>query len=186
MMKNYDFCERVLFSKEEISSAVSRIASLINEEYKGEEVIFLPVLNGAFMFATDLVKEITLKCSIDFIQCSTYEDGVSSTNKFVMKKDLSKTIEGKNVIVVEDILDSGYTLKNLVAYLKSKNPKSVKTAVFMDKKARRTEDITADYVAVELNEDAFVIGYGLDYAEKYRNVPYVGVLKPEIYTHEEA
>ena len=181
MMKNNDFCEKVLFSEEEIDEAVCRIAKQINEEYKGEEVVFLPVLNGAFMFATDLVKKVDLKCSIDFIQCSTYEDNVTSSNNFVMKKDLSKSIEGKHVIVVEDILDSGYTLKNLLEYLGTKNPKSLKTAVFMDKTSRRTEDITADYVAVVLNEDAFVIGYGLDYAQNYRNLPFVGVLKEEIY-----
>jgi len=181
MMKNVDFCEKILFSEEEINKAVSTIADRINKEYEGEEIAFLPVLNGAFMFATDLVKKINLPCTLDFIQCSTYNDGVDSSNNFVMKKDLTRSIEGKHVIVVEDILDSGYTLKKLLEYLKTKNPKSIKTAVFMDKTARRKEDISADYVAVVLDEDAFIIGYGLDYAQKYRNLPYVGVLKEEIY-----
>jgi len=172
---------KVLLSAEEIDKKVEELAERINYDFAGERVIIIGVLKGSFMFMSDLVKKINLPCTLDFIQCSTYNDGVDSSNNFVMKKDLTRSIEGKHVIVVEDILDSGYTLKKLLEYLKTKNPKSIKTAVFMDKTARRKEDISADYVAVVLDEDAFIIGYGLDYAQKYRNLPYVGVLKEEIY-----
>ncbi len=181
-MINYDsFCKKVLFSGETISQAIDEIAKKINSDFDGEEVVFVTVLNGAFMFATDLIKKIKLDCYIDFIQCSSYGDGTTTTRKTNIKKDLSLDITNKNVIIVEDILDSGYTLKNLIDYLQSKNPKCIKTAVFMDKTARREVEIDADYVAVTQNEDEFIIGYGLDYAQKYRNLPFVGVLKEEIY-----
>ncbi len=180
-MNSNDFCEKILFSSDDINKAVSRVANEINRDYSGQEIVFVVILNGAFMFATDLVKQINQHCYIDFMQCSTYGNGSESTNKFLIKKDLSLDINGKHVIIIEDILDSGYTLKNLIEYLQTKNPKSVKTAVFMDKTARRKEIIDADYCAVKLEKDEFIIGYGLDYAQRYRNLPFVGVLKEEIY-----
>ncbi len=182
-MISYDsFCKKTLFSQEEIDKGVLELAQRINEEYAGQEVVFVTVLNGAFMFATDLIKKIQLDCYIDFIQCSSYGNNAVSSGQLTIKKDLSLDITDKNVIIVEDILDSGCTLKNLIKYLEEKKPKSIKTAVFMDKTARRTEDINADYCVVTLDRDEFVIGYGLDYAQKYRNLPFVGVLKEEIYS----
>ncbi len=181
-MINYDsFCKKTLFSKEEIEKGVLAVAQTINNDYDGQEVVFVTVLNGAFMFAADLVKNIKLDCYMDFIQCSSYGSGTTSNGELTIKKDLSLDVTDKHVIIVEDILDSGYTLKNLIEYLKLRNPKSVKTAVFMDKTARREHDIEADYCVVTLDKDEFVIGYGLDYAQKYRNLPFVGVLKEEIY-----
>ena len=181
-MISYDsFCKKTLFSKEEIDESISKIADQINNDYNGEEVVFVTVLNGAFMFATDLIKKINLDCFIDFIQCSTYGNNTVSSGELKIKKDLSLDIAGKHVIIVEDILDSGYTLSNLIKYIETKGPKSIKTAVFMDKTARREENIVPDYSAVVLDKDEFVIGYGLDYAQKYRNLPFVGVLKEEIY-----
>jgi len=127
------------------------------------------------------VKKVNIECYVDFMQCSTYGDKTVSSGNFVIKKDLVMDISQKNVIVVEDILDSGYTIKNLLEYLKNKNPKTIKVATFIDKPARRAENVTADYVGVVMSEDHFIVGYGLDYAQKYRNLPYIGILKEEIY-----
>ncbi len=181
MIKHDSFCKKILISEETIEKRVSEVAEKINNDFSGQEVVFLAVLNGAFMFATDLIKKVKLDCYIDFIQCSSYGNTTVSNKKFNIKKDLSLDITDKNVIIIEDILDSGHTLKNLIEYIESKNPKCVKTAVFMDKTARREVEINADYVAVTLDDDEFIIGYGLDYAQKYRNLPFVGVLKEEIY-----
>jgi len=181
MINNSSFCEKIIVSKEEIDSAITRIAEEINRDYKGEEVVFLTILNGAFMFATDLMKKVDLDCYIDFMQCSTYGDKTVSSGHFIIKKDISMDITGKNIIVVEDVLDSGYTMKNLIKYLKIKKPKSIKIATFIDKPARRKENVKADYCGVTMEEDYFIVGYGLDYAQKYRNLPYIGVLKEEIY-----
>lgn len=180
-MKNYDFIEKVLVSEEQIKKEIERLSFEINTDYKGEDIVFITILNGAFMFASDLIKNIDANCVIDFMQCATYGDRTVSTGNFVVKKDISVNIEGKNVIIVEDILDSGYTLKNVVKYLEDKKPKSVKIATFMDKPKRRVENIEADYVGFVMDDDPFVVGYGLDYAQKYRNLPFVGVLKKEIY-----
>jgi len=180
-MKDNSFCEKIIVTEEEISRATARIAEEINRDYRGEEVVFITILNGAFMFATDLIKKVNIECYVDFMQCSTYGDKTVSSGNFVIKKDLVMDISQKNVIVVEDILDSGYTIKNLLEYLKNKNPKTIKVATFIDKPARRAENVTADYVGVVMSEDHFIVGYGLDYAQKYRNLPYIGILKEEIY-----
>ena len=176
-----DFCERILVTESEIDALTTKISKEITNDYKSREVVFVAILNGAFMFASDLVKKVDVDCYIDFMQCSTYGDKTVSSGNFVVKKDLTMDITGKDVIIVEDILDSGYTLKNLCEYLKSKNPNSIKIATFIDKPKRRTEDIKADYCGFVMEDDSFIVGYGLDYAQKYRNLPYIGVLKEEIY-----
>jgi len=181
-MKRRDVCERILISEEEIIERVKQVGLQINKDYDGEEVVFVSVLNGSFVFSSDLLKHIELDCSIDFIQVSTYGNGTSSTGNFVLKKDLSFDLENKHVIVLEDIIDSGYTIDRLKEFLMNKNPASLKIATFIDKPARRQVDVKADYVCFVLNEDYFIVGYGLDYSQKYRNLPYVGVLKEHIYS----
>ena len=144
--------------------------------------IFVSILNGSFMFTSDLLKKINVKCSVDFMQISTYGNDTSSSGEFVIKKDLSFDVENKHVIIVEDIIDSGYTLSKLVGYIKEKKPASLKIATFIDKPARRQQDICADYIGFVLNDDYFIVGYGLDYAQNHRNLPYVGVLSEHIYS----
>ncbi len=181
-MASLDVCEKVLISEEEINKRITELGKQISGEYEGEEIIFVSILNGSFMFTSDLLKNIDVKCSVDFIQVSTYGDGTSTSANFVLKKDLSLDIENKHVIIVEDIVDSGYTLSQLVTYLKDKKPSSLKIATFIDKPARREHEVCADYVGFVLKEDYFIVGYGLDYAQKYRNLPYVGVLSEHIYS----
>lgn len=184
-MINNEFIEKVLVSEEDIEKALTKIADKINADFKDEEVVFVTILNGAFMFASDLMKKINLNCYIDFMQCSTYGNKAVSSGNFVVKKDITIDVNDKNVIVIEDILDSGYTMKNLLNYLKLKNPKSIKIATFIDKPARRAENVSADYVGVVMDDDSFIVGYGLDYAQKYRNLPYIGILKKEVYSSED-
>ena len=179
---SYDnVCEKVLYTKEQIDIEVKRLGAEISNDYKGEEVVFVSVLLGAFIFVSDLVRNVTLDSYIDFMQVSTYGDTTNTSGQFVIKKDITNNIEGKNVIIVEDILDTGFTLSNLVDYLKSKNPKSLKIATFIDKPARRKEGIKPDYVGFTMKDDYFIVGYGLDYAQKYRNLPYVGVLSEHLH-----
>ncbi len=180
-MSEQNVCEKILFSNEEITKEVKRLGREIANDYKGKEVIFVSVLTGAFMFVSDLVRNVPLTSYIDFMQVSTYENSTETSGNFVIKKDLTSNIEGKDVIIVEDILDTGFTLCNLVEYIKSKNPASVKIAAFIDKPARRKENISADYVGFTMEDDYFIVGYGLDYAQKYRNLPYVGVLSEHLY-----
>lgn len=180
-MVNFDVCEKILYSQDEISKEVKRLGAEITKDYEGREVIFVSVLSGAFMFVSDLVRNVSLDAYIDFMQVSTYGDSTSTSGNFRVKKDLSNDVEGKDVIIVEDILDTGFTLHNLVQYIKGKNPASVKIATFIDKPARRKQDIKADYVGFTMDTDYFIVGYGLDYAQKYRNLPYVGVLSEHLH-----
>ena len=174
-------CEKILVTQDQIKENVSRIAKQINSDYAGEEVVFVSILNGSFMFTADLLKEITLDCHIDFMQVSTYGNGTNSVGNFVVKKDLSFDVTGKNVIIIEDILDTGYTMVNLIEYFKIKHVKSLKIATFIDKPRRRTENVSADYVGYTMEDDYFIVGYGLDYAQKYRNLPYIGVLSEHLH-----
>lgn len=175
-------CERIILSEEEIKKAVEKVGAQINKDYEGKEISFVSVLNGAFPFTADVLRQIELDCTVDFIQVSSYGDGTSTSGTLKIKRDLSGKIENRHVVILEDILDTGFTMRNLITYLKSKNPASIKICTFIDKPARRTEDISADYYGFKFNEDLFLVGYGLDYAQKYRNLPYVAVLKPEIYS----
>ncbi len=176
-----DTCEKILYSQEEIACEVKRMGEEITKDYEGKEIIFVSVLTGAFMFVADLVRSVSLDSYIDFMQVSTYGNDTTTTGNFNIKKDISNNIEGKDIIIVEDILDTGFTLYNLVEYIKTKNPSSVKIAAFIDKPARRRQDIKADYVGFTMDDDYFIVGYGLDYAQKYRNLPYVGVLSEHLH-----
>ena len=172
--------ERVLISEEELEAAVAEMGKKISEDYAGKDPIFIGVLKGCFIFMADLMRHVNISCSMDFMAVSSYS-GTTSTGAVKINKDLSEIIEGRHLILVEDILDSGVTLNYLKNYLMVRKPASIAVATLMDKPARRKARIYADYSCFEV-PDAFVVGYGLDYNERYRNLPYIGVLKPEIYS----
>ena len=175
-----DYIQEILISQEEIETHVAEIGKQITRDYEGKNPIFIGVLKGCFIFMADLMRHVDINCSMDFMAVSSYS-GTSSTGAVKINKDLSQDIEGRHVIIVEDILDSGVTLSYLKRYLMNRGPASITIATLMDKPARRKADVYADYSCFEV-PDAFVVGYGLDYNEHYRNLPYIGVLKPEIYS----
>ena len=172
--------QEILVSKEEIQATVARLGAEISRDYEGKNPILITVLKGAFIFMADLCRAITVPCTMDFMSVSSYGSGTTTSGTVRIRKDLDVNIEGQHVIIVEDILDSGVTLNYLKGYLMGKNPASIKIVTLFDKPARRKAPIYSDYYGYEV-PDAFIVGYGLDYAEKYRNLPYIGVLKPEIY-----
>ena len=176
-----DDIKKVLLSEEEIQARVKEIGAQITKDFADKNVFFLGVLKGCYVFMADLVRCVDLHSSMDFMAVSSYGSGTSTTGAVKITKDLNQDIEGKDVIIVEDILDSGVTLSYLKNYLQGRKPASVSIATLLDKPARRKADIKADYVGFSV-PDEFVVGYGLDYAEKYRNLPYIGVLKPEVYS----
>ena len=172
--------ERILISEEEIQKKVAEMGKKISQDFRDKDPLFVGVLKGCFIFMADLMRYVDIRCSMDFMAVSSYS-GTSSTGAVKINKDLSEDIEGRHVIIVEDILDSGVTLSYLKQYLMVRKPASISIATLMDKPARRKADVYADYSCFEI-PDAFVVGYGLDYNERYRNLPYIGVLKPEIYS----
>ena len=172
--------ERVLFTEEELKARVAEIAARIDRDYAGKEPMLISVLRGSFIFMADLARAITLPCTVDFMAVSSYGSGTTSSGQVKITKDLSESIEGRDIIVVEDILDSGNTLSYLFQLLQARHPASVRLCTLLDKPSRRTKPITADYTGFTV-DDLFVVGYGLDYAEKYRNLPYLGILKPAVY-----
>ena len=173
--------EKILITEEEIREATARLAAQIEEDYKGEEdIVFVALLKGSVQFMADLLKHIDMMCKIDFMCVSSYGKGTKSTGRVNIIKDLSEPIDDKNVIIVEDIIDSGNTLSFINKYFSAKNAKSVRICTLLNKPSRREVEIDVDYVGFEV-EDEFVVGYGLDYREYYRNLPYIGVFKHEIY-----
>ena len=172
--------ERVLISAEELEAHVAEIGAQISRDFEGKDPIFIGVLKGCFIFMADLMRHVSIRCSMDLMAVSSYS-GTTSTGAVKINKDLSEDIEGRHIIIVEDILDSGVTLNYLKNFLMVRRPASISIATLMDKPARRKADVYADYSCFEI-PDAFVVGYGLDYNERYRNLPYIGVLKSEIYS----
>ena len=172
--------ESVLISEEEIQAKVAEMGKKISEEYRDKNPLFLGVLKGCFIFMADLLRNVDINCTMDFMAVSSYQ-GTNSTGAVKITKDLTQDIEGRHIIIVEDILDSGNTLAFLKDYLMTKGAASVTIATLLDKPARRAKAVTADFVGITV-PDEFVVGYGLDYAQKYRNLPYIGVLKPEVYS----
>ena len=172
--------ERVLYTEEQLKQRVQEMAAQITADYQGKEPVLISVLRGSYIFMADLSRAIDLPCAIDFMSVSSYGKGTSSSGQVQITKDLSDEIEGKDIIIVEDILDSGNTLFYLMQILQARHPASIRLCTLLDKPERRVKDITADYSGFSI-PDAFVVGYGLDYAEKYRNLPYIGILKPEVY-----
>ena len=175
--------ERVLFSEEELDRRVSEIAAEINRDYAGKEPMPISVPRGSFVFMADLIRKIEVPCTVDFMSVSSYGRGTTSSGQVQITKDLSDDIEGKDIIVVEDILDSGNTLSYLLQLLQARKPASMKLCTLLDKPDRRVKEVHVDYTGFTI-PDEFVVGYGLDYAEKYRNLPYIGILKPRVYGGE--
>lgn len=177
--------QEVLISQAQIEERVSQLARELSREYAGKNPVFVGVLKGVVMFFADMVKHITVPCQIDFMCISSYS-GTESTGTAVVKKDVSVDLKGRHVVILEDIFDTGTSLDFTYRYLLSKEPASLKICTFLDKPSRRKPEITlkADYVGYEI-PNAFVVGYGLDYNEYYRNLPYIGILKPEVYENAE-
>ena len=172
---------KVLLTEEQIKARVQEMGDQLYDAFQNKNPMFVGVLNGCFIFMADLVRTTQLKSELEFIGVSSYNNATKSSGVVQITRDLQRDISGRDIIVVEDILDSGNTLYFLTEYLKTKGAASVTIATLLDKPARREKPIKADYAGFEV-PDAFVVGYGLDYAQQYRNIPYIGVLKPEVYT----
>ncbi len=170
----------VYFNEEQLKGKVKELAAKITEDYKGKNPLIIGVLKGSFVFMSDLVREIDIPCNIDFMVASSYGASTKTSGEVKIIMDAGQPVEGRDVLLVEDILDSGITLDNLSRILSMRGAKSVKICALLSKPARRKVKVDADYLGFEI-EDEFVVGYGLDYAERYRNLPYVGILKPEVY-----
>lgn len=172
--------ESIFFTEEELAEKVKELGAKITADYAGKDPLIVGVLKGSFVFMADLMRRIDINCEVEFMAVSSYGSGTTTTGAVKITKDLNHDIEGRHVIIIEDILDSGVTLNYLKQYLAGRKPASISICALLDKPARRIADVKADYVGFNC-PDAFIVGYGLDYAEKYRNLPYIGVLKPEIY-----
>lgn len=167
---------KVMLSEEEVDKRIEALGRQISEDYAGEQVHIIGILKGSVFFMCELAKRITVPVSMDFMSVSSYGDGTVSSGIIKIAKDLDETLEGKHVLVVEDIIDSGRTLSYLLEVLQKRLPKTMKLCTLLDKPERRVRDVKVDYVGFEI-PDEFVVGYGLDYAQKYRNLPYIGVVE---------
>ncbi len=172
--------ESVLFSQEDIQAMVARMGEQISRDYKGKNLLLVSILKGSIVFMADLMRSIELPCRIDFMAVSSYGSGIKSSGSVKIIKDLDLDLEGYDLLIVEDILDSGRTLSSLMEILSTRKPKSIQICTLFDKPERREADVYARYIGAQV-PDAFIVGYGLDYDEKYRNLPFVGVLRPEVY-----
>ena len=172
--------DKVLISEEEIRRRVGELASQVESDFAGRDLVVVGLLTGTLMFLADLVREIDLPLRLDFIGVSSYGDGTESC-KLMFTKELKLDVVNRDVLLLDDILDTGKTLRAVINKLEGMTPRQVRTCVLLSKKARREYDIPADYIGFEIS-DEFVVGYGLDYAEKYRNLRHIGILKPELYS----
>lgn len=173
-------CIKVLLTEEQIAARTKEIAAQITKDYQGKSVLLICILRGAVLFFADLARNIALDVRLDFMAVSSYGAGISTSGEVRIVKDVSQPIEGLDVIIVEDIIDTGHTLNYLKRLLNNRNPASLKICALLDKPDRRETDLNGDYVGFEVPNE-FVVGFGLDYAERYRNLPDVCILKPEIY-----
>ena len=171
---------KVLIEEDAIAEKVKELGAKISADYAGKKLLVLGVLKGSFVFMADLIRAITVPCEIEFMAVSSYRSGVKSSGVVKIIKDIDINPQDYNILIVEDILDSGLTLKYLKELLMQRHASDIRIATLLDKPARRAADIQADYTCFEV-PDEFVVGYGLDFSEKYRNLHYVGVLKPEVY-----
>lgn len=177
--------KKILMSERKIQATISRLGKQISRDYEGKNLLLVSILKGAVVTMADIMRAITIPCSIDFMVVSSYGAGTTTSGSVKIIKDLDIPLGEYDVLIVEDILDSGVTLSSLIEILGTRNPRSIKICTLLDKPARRKAPVKADYVG-EVIEDEFVVGYGLDYAEKYRNLPYIGVLKESVYTKSES
>ncbi len=173
--------EKVLISEEELQNKIQELGESLTAEYQDKFPLLIGVLKGAMPFMADLMKRIDSYVEIDFMDVTSYGNATVSSGEVKILKDLNTSVEGRDIIIIEDIIDSGLTLSYLVDLFKYRKAKSIKIVTLLDKPTGRKVDLQADYVGFEV-PDAFVVGYGLDYAEKYRNLPYIGVLKPAVYS----
>ncbi|MDR1464006.1 MAG: hypoxanthine phosphoribosyltransferase [Oscillospiraceae bacterium] len=171
---------KVLLSEAEIAAIVRRLGEQISRDYEGKKLLVIGVLKGSFVFMADLIRALSVPCGVDFLAVSSYGGGTESSGSVKILKDLDMDLHGCDLLVAEDILDSGRTLSKILEILATRSPRSVRLCAFLDKPERRQVPMRADYVGASV-PDEFVVGYGLDYGQRYRNLPYVGVLKPEIY-----
>jgi len=176
--------KEVLLTEEQIQSKVKEFAAMLSEEYAGKDPVFIGVLKGVVMFYADVIRNITVPCQMDFMWISSYGSGSVSSGNMIVKRDVSENLKGRHVVILEDIFDTGNSLDFVYHHLLSKEPASLKICTLLDKPERRNPAVTlqADYVGFTIPNE-FVVGYGLDYNEHYRNLPYVGILKPEVYNH---
>ena len=172
--------DSILISEEQIKKRIQELAVKLDKEYEGKRPLMVSILKGSVMFYADLLRAMSIPVEMDFMAISSYGAGAKSSGEVKLIKDLDRKIEGRDVVIVEDIIDSGYTLSYLKRMLYSRKPASVKICALLDKYARRVVPIEADFKGCDI-EDEFVIGYGLDYAERYRNLPYIGILKRSVY-----
>lgn len=172
--------QEVLLTEDQIQARVAQLGAQLDAEYTGLEPVLISVLKGSIVFLADLVRSMELPLSIDIMEVSSYGAATETSGQVRILKDLSNPIEGRHVLVVEDIIDTGLTLNYLLRYLREKRPASLRICCLLDKPARRLTEIPIDYVGFTI-PDRFVVGYGLDYGERYRNLPYVGVLRPSVY-----
>lgn len=172
---------KILISQDEIKEKVKELGQLITKDYKDKDLMVIGILKGCVVFLSDLIREINLPLTMDFMVVSSYGSSTKSSGVVRIVKDLEKDIAGKDILIIEDIVDTGLTLSYLVEYLKSRNASSVKICTLLEKPDRRKAEVDLEYVGFHI-PDEFVVGYGLDYAELYRNLPFVCVLKPEVYS----
>lgn len=172
--------KKILFDEKQLSEKVEELGSKISEDYKGKDLLVVGVLKGSVLFASDLIKNITIPCEIDFMAVSSYGNSTETSGVVRILKDLDHSIEGKHVLLVEDIVDSGVTLNYLLKYLKARRAESIEIVSLLNKPERRTADLEVKYIGFEVPNE-FIVGYGIDYAEKYRNLPYIAILKEEVY-----
>lgn len=173
--------EKILITAEEIDGIVTRLAAEISADYKDEEIIVVSILKGSLIFTSDLIRKMSCPVILDMMQASSYGSGTQSSGNVHIKQDVASDVYGKNVLIVEDIIDSGNTLSKIKDFFISRKAKTVKICTMLDKPSRRVVDINVDYVGTQV-PDEFIIGYGLDYNERYRELPYIGVLKPSVYS----
>lgn len=177
----HDDIERILISEAELSTRIAELGASLDQEYDGKDLLLVSVLKGSIVFMADLVRAIKVPHAIDFMATSSYGAGVASSGVVRILKDLNAPISGRNLVLVEDIIDSGNTLKYLIGLLQQRNPATLRIMSLLDKPSRREVEVTVDWVGFEIPNE-FVVGYGLDYDEIYRNLPYIGILKPSVYT----
>ena len=181
MMRND--IQEVLFSEQQLADKVAELGARISADYEDKNPLVVSVLKGSYVFMADLTRKITIPCNVDFMAVSRYGAGTKTTGEVQIIKDIGSKIDGRHLIIVEDILDSGVTLSFLMKILKARGAASIRLCTLLSKPERRKVDVPIDYLGFEI-PDAFVVGYGLDYAEKYRNLPYIGILKPSVYGGE--
>lgn len=178
MMRND--IEEVLFSEEVLIKRIKELGKNISEDYEGKDLLVVGILKGSVIFAAELIKNISIPCEIDFMAVSSYGNSTETSGVVRILKDLDQHIEGKEILIVEDIVDTGVTLTYLLEYLKARKARSVEIVSLLNKPARRKAELDVKYIGFEV-PDGFIVGYGIDYAEKYRNLPFIGILKKEVY-----